>query len=61
MVPLEPKDTETRYLGPIDRVEEHRTSIVTSVTVPRGGTCLLDAGPDPERPSRRILLEVRVN
>jgi hypothetical protein len=57
----EPFDSGTRFLGPLDRIEEHRAEIDTTVTIPTGKVFLLDAGANPAKPGERLLVAVRAS
>ena len=53
-------DTGTRYLGPIDHVQEDRRVVQENIRFPTSGVYLLDLGVDPTDETRRLVGEVRV-
>ncbi|MFV1959503.1 MAG: hypothetical protein ACC662_08845, partial [Planctomycetota bacterium] len=55
-----PFDAKVQYMGPIEQVRARQTRLRTTVGVPRGGTTLLDAGPDPSTPDARLVVAISV-
>ena len=56
----EPFDTGAQFHSPIDKVQEHRAMVNTTVHVPVGGTTVLDAGMDPNAPERRWAVQIGI-
>ncbi len=56
-----PYDSGTRFLGPVDRIEENRSVIDLTVTIPVGKVFLLDAGVNPRKKGERLLVAVKAS
>ncbi len=56
----EPIDLNAQYLGPLDRVTTRRSVVNQTLQIPRGGTYVIDLGPDPKDPTRKLVAELGV-
>jgi hypothetical protein len=53
-------DPGAEKLGYLEQVPENRRVFNTTIEMPRGALYVLDAGPDPKDPKRRLMIEVKV-
>lgn len=56
--PLEAFDPGAQYLGPIERFDVDRILVRQTVDMAANGSYVIDAGPDPEDPSRRLAVVI---